>query len=211
MIKFTKNQQLNKHPYLTETDLELMLGGSSDSRYSKIKRLTAQGQLIRIRRGLYCVAEAAKDHTKIHSFELAHLIYAPSYISFESALAYHQLIPEAVYTITSACGKRSKEFHTPLGEFSYLHCPLSNLYTEVELVNENNHQFFIAKPWKAICDYIYCYKKQWRGLQPLLDSLRVHREDLPLLSDQIAANLEEYYHRHDLSRFLKNVQQELQS
>lgn len=211
MLKVPENWRPASRPYLTEAELEILLDGTADSRYSKIKRLTAQRRLIRVRRGLYCLAEASKDAAKIHPFELAQLIYAPSYISFESALAYHQLIPEAVYTITSACGKRSKEFHTPLGVFSYLHCPLMGLYSEVELITEANSQFFMAKPWKAICDYIYCYKKAWFSLVPLLESLRINREQLPFLSDQIAATLEEYYRRRDLSRFLSKAQQELQS
>jgi hypothetical protein len=197
----------HRSPYLTDSELEMLLDGSPDSRYGKVKRLLAQNQLLHIRRGLYYL----KGHTsKPHPFELAQIIYAPSYISLESALAYHQLIPEAVYSITSACAKRSKEFHTPLGVFNYLHLPLENFYTEVELITEGEHQFFMAKPWKAISDYIYCYKKNWRNLQPLLESLRISREDLPPLSTQEIDRLDEYYHRRHVSRFLKNIAGELQ-
>ena len=142
MRKLFKNQELDPlRPYLTETELEILLDGSADSRYSRIKRLTAQQRLIRVRRGLYCRAEGDKL-TPLHPFELAQLIYAPSYISLESALAYHQLIPETVYTITSACAKRSKEFYTPLGVFSYLHLPLAGLYSEVELIIESERSIF---------------------------------------------------------------------
>ena len=177
--------QLRNYPRscITNTELEFLLDGTKDSFYSKVKRMLAQGKLTQLRRGLYCLTETLGYSPKLHPFELAQHIYAPSYISLESALAYHQLIPEAVYTITSVCTKRSKEFHTSLGIFSYLHLPVENFYTEVELITENNYRFFMAKPWKAICDYVFCYKKDWRNLDPLLNSLRINHEDLPLLSD----------------------------
>jgi predicted transcriptional regulator of viral defense system len=199
----------NPRSYITDAELAVLLGGTSDSRYSKVKRLVAQDQLIHIRRGLYCLTEALGFPTKPHPFELAQLIYAPSYISLESALAYHQLIPEAVYVTTSVCTKRSKVFHTPLGEFSYLHLPRENFYAEVELIIENDYRFFIAKPWKAICDYVFCYKKDGSQLAPLLQNLRISHEDLPMLHEEERDRLDEYYRHSRLTRFLKNVKREL--
>lgn len=196
-------------PYLTEAELETLLDATPDSRYSKVKRLLAQGKLLRIRRGLYCLTERVGYVTKPHPFELAQFIYGPSYISFESALSFHKLIPETVYAVTSACAKRSKEFYTPLGAFNYLHLPLENFYIEVERMTENNYRFFMAKPWKAICDYVYCYKKDWDSFAPLLESLRIHRADLPMLRDEEIAVLDEYYHHTRLSRFLKGIKRDL--
>ncbi|HSW71384.1 MAG TPA: hypothetical protein VLH77_05335 [Gammaproteobacteria bacterium] len=68
---------------------------------------------------------------KPHPFELAQYIYGPSYISLESALSFHKLIPETVYTVTSTTVKRSREFQTPLGVYSFLHLPPENFYVEV--------------------------------------------------------------------------------
>lgn len=203
------NEKLQKRPYLSETELELTMNGTPDSRYSKVKRLLAQGKLLHIRRGLYCLTDKMGCVTKPHPFELAQYIYGPSYISFESALSFHRLIPETVYTVTSATGKRSKEFQTPLGAFSYLHLPIENLYTQVELIKENDYQFFMAKPWKAICDYVYSYKKNWTSLEPLSESLRINLEDLPILRDEEIQLLEEYYHNTRLDRFLKGIRKDL--
>ncbi|MFA6037210.1 MAG: hypothetical protein WC748_03685 [Legionellales bacterium] len=191
-------------PYLTDLELDTLLDGTSDSRYSKVKRLLAQGRLLHVRRGLYCLP----DKQKTHPYELAQYIYGPSYISLESALSFHQLIPEAVYTITSVTSKRSKEFNTPLGVFSYQHLPLEGFYTEVSLNTENGYSFFMAKPWKAICDYVFCYKKEWDSLLPLEQSLRISRKDLPLLRDEEITLLNEYYHHSRITRFLKGVQYE---
>lgn len=196
-------------PYLTDAELDTMLNGTPDSRYGKVKRLLAQGKLLHIRRGLYCLTDVIGYRGKPHPYELAQYIYGPSYISLESALSFHQLIPERVYTVTSATGKRSKEFHSSLGVFSYLHLPLENLFTGVELVNENGHRFFVAKPWKAICDYVFCYKKDWHSLEPLLESLRIQFDNLPILHNEEIQLLDEYYHSIRVSRFLKGVQKAL--
>ena len=190
----------------TDNELELLLQSqSADSRYSKLKRLIAKGDLIHLRRGLYCVSDQLGHPLKPHPFELAQYIYGPSYISLESALSFHQLIPEAVYTVTSVCSKRSKEFHTPLGQFSYLHLPIENFYLGVALIKQNGYSFFMAKPWKAICDFIYCYKKDWHDLEPLIESMRVDYHALPILSDIEMEKLTEYYHRSRVSRFLQGV------
>src|SRR3990167_6718524 len=188
-------------PYLTDAELEALLDSTPASRYSKVKRLLAQGKMTHIRRGLYSLTDRIGYLRKPHPFELAQYLYGPSYISLESALSFHKLIPEAVYTVTSATGKRTKEFQTPLGLFDYLHLPLDNLYTEVELIKENGYLFFMAKPWKAICDYVFCYKKDWYSLKPLLESLRINREDLPALRNELIQLLDEYYHHTRVSRF----------
>lgn len=196
-------------PYLTDAELDAMLGGTPDSRYGKVKRLLAQGKLLHIRRGLYCLTDVVGYKVKPHPYELAQYVYGPSYISLESALSFHQLIPESVYTVTSATGKRAKEFHSSLGVFSYLHLPLENLFTGVELISEEGRQFFVAKPWKAICDYVYCYKKDWKGLAPLAENLRIELDSLPLLRSEEIQLLDEYYQSARVSRFLKGVQRDL--
>src|SRR5690242_1644963 len=137
-----KALQTAPRPYLTYAELTSLLRGTPDSRYSKVKRMLAQGKLLHIRRGLYCLTNEEGYLKKPHPYELAQYIYGPSYISLESALSYHQLIPEAVYTTTSAAGKRSNEFETPIGIFSFKQLPLEGLYTEVECIKEEAYQFF---------------------------------------------------------------------
>jgi predicted transcriptional regulator of viral defense system len=194
---------------ITDTELAFWLDGSPDSRYGKVKRLQQQGKLLHIRRGLYSVADASTPSAMLHPFELAHHIYAPSYISLESALAYYQLIPEAVYVTTSVSIKRSKEFDTPVGKFTYLKLPTKNFYLNVELITTNNHRFLIAKPWKAIFDYVYGYKKDWYNLDPLWKSLRIELDELPTLSEPEIELFDDYYASQRMTRFLRGIRREL--
>lgn len=210
-MNVTLERLLQKYPrpYLTGVELEHLIDGSHNSRYSKVKRMLAQKKLLHIRRGLYCITQELGYLKKPSSFELAQYIYGPSFISLESALSYHHLIPEAVYTTTSVTCKRSKEFETPLGVFSFRSVPLEDLFTEVILMQESEQQFFIAKPWRAICDYIFCYRLDWDSLHPLMSSLRIEIKNLPAFRKEEIQLLDEYYHHSRMSRFLRAIQSDL--
>lgn len=196
-----KLKQLTKL-WVTDTELSTLLAVSDNSRYAMIKRALANNVLIRLRRGLYVKGPALTDQTP-HPYELAQKIYGPSYISLESAFSYHQLIPEAVQTITCVSTKRHKEFTTTLGIFTYYKLPTKNFLLDVTKVMSKDYQFFIANPWKAICDYIYCYDKHWDSLAPLSDDLRIEIEDLPQLTTKLHKDLLQYYNRSRITKFLK--------
>ena len=197
-----------QRPIVTDVEISALSKGTPDSRYGQIKRLLAQHKLIRIRRGLYCISDQFGQHTKPHPFELAQFIYGPSYISFESALSFHQLIPEAVYGITSACIQRSKTFNTPIGIYSYTKLPMLNFYLSVDLVSIDKTSFFIAKPWKALCDYVFYIKIEYKNLSVLCESLRIDLDELPLISKQEIAQLNAYYRNQRVSRFLAGLMNE---
>ena len=69
----------------------------------KIKRMIKSGDILKLKKGLY-----TSVNSKTHLFCIANLLFAPSYISLESALSYWGLIPEKVNNITSITNKRKK-------------------------------------------------------------------------------------------------------
>jgi predicted transcriptional regulator of viral defense system len=111
------------HDVSADTELAALLPGLDSSRPQQVKRAIAKSDLVPIRRGLYLLFKRYQRHN-VNLNGLAQNIYGPSYISFESALSYHQLIPEAVYTVTSASSKRAREFSTPLGIFAFTQVPM---------------------------------------------------------------------------------------
>ncbi len=195
-------------PYLRSSQLHLLLPKSADQRSSQVKRALQKGLLIQIRRGLYLL-DGYLAPRRAHPFELAQFIYGPSYISLESALSYHGLIPEAVYTICNVSIHRKKTFKTPLGLYSYDRLPIQHFFIGVERIEEPPYVFFMATPWKAICDYVYCTKKDWTSLRPLFESLRIEPEDLPRPSAEELSDLRSFYHQERIHRFLAGVAQEL--
>ena len=87
-------------------------------------------------------------------FEIANQIYKPSYISLEIALAYYSFIPENVYLITSVSSRKTYQFVTSIGTFTYRKIK-SCLFFGYNLIEYDNRVFKIASPEKAILDYLY--------------------------------------------------------
>lgn len=120
----------------------------------KVSRLEQQGQLIRLKRGVFVVAPEVSHQTL--SMELiANHLYGPSYVSLQSALRYYGLIPERVYVTRSVTTKRARSFSTPLGEFEYITMPENYYPVGIrQMVFEEAYSFLMATPEKALCDLI---------------------------------------------------------
>lgn len=187
---------------VTENELRLIIGGSDDRRRNQIHRLIQKGVLIKLKRELYCLGTKYRAYS-LHPFHIAQFIYGPSYISLESALSFHQLIPEAVKVVTCVTSKRNKSFNTTEGGFNYHKTPLANLYCQVKHYHNEDYQFLLAKPFKALCDYIYCYKKDYKSLSELQDDLRLDLSELPLLSSNERQELIDYYNNKRVKEFIK--------
>ncbi|WP_448700873.1 hypothetical protein ACFGVR_02295 [Mucilaginibacter sp. AW1-3] len=120
----------------------------------KLKALKAEGVIVSIKKGLY-IAGPKISSSKPENALLANQIYGPSYVSLETALSYHGLIPERVYETASMTTKTSKEFNTPAGLFTYTHLPLPYYAFGLNLVKLSSDQgAIIASPEKALCDKI---------------------------------------------------------
>ena len=141
---------------------------------------------------------------------VAQHIYGPSYISLESALSWHGWIPEAVYTLTSVSFYKSKDYKTPLGLFSYSHVPQNIFYESVERhIDQEGYIFFMAKPLKALVDYIYINKIDFDSVDFLLNSLRIEKEELNKLQNRDFNLLAENYENEKVNQFLSKIKKEL--
>ncbi|MGN0918519.1 MAG: hypothetical protein ACI4NO_05195 [Oxalobacter sp.] len=136
---------------INSTGMLLQQYGSYTNPAAKIGRMVKSGHLIPVIKGLYETDRSVPGHY------LAGIIYGPSYLSFEFALAWHDFIPEAVYIFTSAtCGKkRKKRYETPFGVFTYRDVPTTAFPYGTRLYSEEGYSFVVASPEKAICDVIY--------------------------------------------------------
>jgi len=87
-------------------------------------------------------------------FIISNKIYKPSYISFEMALSYYNLIPESVYGITAATSRKTSKFYTEMGGFFYRSLK-PNLMFGYKLVKYKNQGYLMADIEKAILDFFY--------------------------------------------------------
>lgn len=157
---------------------------------NKIKRMSDSGEIIKLTKNLYEINQNTPGYL------VANAIYTPSYLSFDYALAYHGLIPEAVYVYTSATynKKKKKQYNNKLGTFIYRDVP-SNVYPYgINIVKEGEYYYAIATAEKALCDKLYTLKpvKNKKEMYDLLfNDLRIdinllkemNIEDLNILCD----------------------------
>lgn len=120
----------------------------------KIRHLIREGVLEPVKRGLY-IAGPKINSSRPDPFLIANHILGPSYVSLESALSFHGLIPEQVYETTSVTTKATRKFATPLGTYSYTRLPLPYYSYGMRSVETGMQQrFLIASPEKALFDKI---------------------------------------------------------
>lgn len=195
----------------TYLDALIWLGGTRNSVRCRIMRAVDSGEILAIRRGLYCLSQEY-SRTRLSRNLLANLIYGPSYISLESALSYHGWIPEAVHSVVSVSLGRAKTFETPLGYFDYVQLAQSPLLAGVSRVvgdKESAGSFYMAKPLKALADYVAVRGKDWISSEPLVESLRIDEDNLDSLATEDFNELDGVYKSARARRFLAGLRKEL--
>ena len=176
---------------------------------SQVSYLRRKGKLVRVRRGLYVPA----DTSGVSLLTLANKIYGPSYVSFETALAYHGLIPERSETVTSASmsKNKSKLFKTPLGSFIYRSVPSAVFPYGVERFGDEKDPFLIAAPEKALCDLL----AKSGGAVPagplferfLLEDLRIDPSGLARLNMREISILARLYEKRPITLLVEYLKQ----
>lgn len=113
-----------------------------------------KGYIEKIRQGYYRFKNQSLNENGLYL--CANKIYAPSYISLESALAYYQIIPESVFTITSITSRNTAQFTADCGKFKYQNVK-SDLFFGYRLIRTESFSIQFASVEKAILDYLYLH------------------------------------------------------
>lgn len=169
----------------------------------KIKRMSDKQEIIKLTKNLY----ETEKHTS--GYLVANAIYSPSYLSFDYALSYYGLIPEAVYVYTSATyhKKKKKMYKNVIGTFLYHDVPASVYPLGINLMKEGDYYYAIASPEKALCDKLYTIKpvhskKEMCSL--LFDDLRIDIDLFQSLNFDDINILCDLYKKTNM-KFLKKV------
>jgi len=154
IIRIRRNVEHDVFDYQTITEALLTYRKPRD----KFTKLLESGAVVRIKKGLYTFGEDFRKEPISREY-LANLIYGPSYVSLDYALSYHGLIPERVDLVTSVTMKRSKEFQTPFGMFSYRMVTDNRYSLGAVLEQAGKVSFLIASPEKALIDKVWTDKR----------------------------------------------------
>lgn len=150
--------KFKKYPIITGKLLRV-LGVDSPGMNINLQRWERRKKLVRLRRGVY-VLNAADAQIKASRAFLAQEIYNPSYLSLEYALSVYGLIPERVADMTSVTTKKTMSFKNAQGTFAYRHIKVNAFSGFVMEKDEAGLGFYIAKPEKALVDFVYLNQHQ---------------------------------------------------
>jgi predicted transcriptional regulator of viral defense system len=122
----------------------------------RLNEWSKKGYLENVKRGFYRFTDLPKQEGVL--FFSANKIYSPSYISLESALSFHKIIPEAVFSVTSVSTLNTTNLKTSLGSFNYNHVK-ENLFFGYVLNEINGLTVSMASLEKALLDYLYLHSE----------------------------------------------------
>jgi len=106
---------------------------------------------------------------------LANKIYAPSYVSLETALSHYGLIPEVSMAVTSITAKATRRFKNNHGLFIYRSVQ-EKAFCGYTIENHNGFDVLIAEAEKALVDHIYF--KTLRNNKLDIEALRLDKKKM---------------------------------
>ena len=124
-------------------------------------RWQSKGYILKLRNRWYAFNDA-ESHENIE-WLTANLIYAPSYISLQTALSWYNLIPEMIAPTTSVSTRKTNRFSTPIGKFDYHRIKpklfgFGYLLEDIDIYKgerNDSRKIMVATPQKAILDFFY--------------------------------------------------------
>lgn len=180
------------------------------NRLDKIKRDADKGIIIRLTKGLY---ETDKN---VSPFLLASAILSPSYLSFDWALSYYNLIPEKVFAITSATfdNHKNKTFENKFGRYEYSDIPSKAFPDGITYLESGGYCVKIALKEKAICDSL-CKWSVVRNIDELKELLfvdkRIDEDEFALSDFKLMKRLASLYNKTNLRLLIKLIRKEYEN
>lgn len=193
----------------SEGQLRELLGGSDARRYALVNRALKDGTLIRLKRATYMLDQRRRSEA-VHPFAAAQALLPGSYVSFETALAYHGWIPEGVFTTASVSpGRKTITYDTPsLGQFSFHPLALREyqFLTSVDREKFGKLAAFVAQPLRALIDLVALRKERWSGLNWLITGMRIDEDRLLSLKRKDFSALRPVYKHKAANEFLHSLE-----
>lgn len=130
--------------------LKLLTNMNEHSLRIALVRLNDKKLIKRICRGFY----ANPFNTPLLE-EISNQIYQPGYISLESALYSYGILSQIPQILTCVTTQLPRTFNTSFGTIEYHQLKKNYFWGYID-----KQGYFIAKPEKALLDYLYLYKNK---------------------------------------------------
>jgi predicted transcriptional regulator of viral defense system len=130
--------------------------------------------LVRLKRGIY----ALSGYTIQDPFVLAEFLYHPSYVSLESALNAHGMIPDIPFQTTCVTLQKTAVFATKeYGSFFYHHTRPELFFGFHTIVAQEQYSYNMASPEKALFDYLYLKGRGAKSEEAFIKEMRLSIPD----------------------------------
>lgn len=180
LIFFSK---FNNSPYFTKENTDTIAKESEiipDTLNSYITRSIQDGNIIQLKRNYYVHRDYFEENKNKLGYKLylANKLLNPSYISLETALAYYDLLTEGISTIVSSITlKIPREYINYVSHFQYKSIK-EDIFNGYQIADIDGYNITIAKPYKAVIDFIYFKSDQFRTIQKgMIEELRINIEN----------------------------------
>lgn len=134
---------------------QLFSTGNTKSLKQTIYKWRNGGKIIRLKGGLYELVYPKRSD--IPDLYIANRMYQPSYVSLETVLSMHSIIPEIAMQTTSITTKTTRTYNNTYGSFIY-RTVKREYFTGYYIDSNRDFSILIAEPEKAIVDYLYLNK-----------------------------------------------------
>lgn len=121
---------------------------------NNLSRWIEKGYIVRLRKDWYAFPDCFRDLG--FAFYASNRIYRPSYISCHSALAFYDMIPEAVSDITAVTTLKTARYENPLGKFAYASVKEA-IFFGYEAKEFDGRTVLMATAEKALLDLLYLF------------------------------------------------------
>ena len=149
-MRYTDFRKSFPNPLFSSQDIRLLAAKITPSQLTLWQK---QDYITKIRGGVYIFNDAK---SKLTPEELSAVLVEPSYISLETVLSRHSLIPEMVFTTTCITTKNTRSYQTYLGAVSYSHIK-QDLFFGYDVVNSDIRPYHLATAEKALLDFFYLH------------------------------------------------------
>ncbi len=169
-MKFNEFVKIYQEAPLIDSSTFSLYNEKPQSLRRQVREWVKKDYLIPLKRGLYIFSSQWRKVQPSVLF-MANFLVLPSYVSLEQALGFYGIIPEKVTVITSVTTKKTKIFNNLVGSFEYRSIK-EDLFFGFKKEIDNNQEFFIALPEKALLDFFYL-NNHFQGDFSELESLRL--------------------------------------
>ncbi len=166
---------------------------------NNLGRWVKKALLLRLRKNLYEFIEPGLE-SNIPDVYVGNKLYAPSYISLETALSIYSLIPDIAVQVTSLTTLPTREFKNRHGSFFYRSCQ-KKAFTGYKLMQYEGVKILIADKEKALVDFIYFSLRQKEPLD--FDEERLERDLVTKLNWSKTLKYAKLFNKKTVSALLK--------